>query len=120
MTVKETDFQVPQHGAATVGNPFRSHKFAGKSALRYEPGVSILGGDLVWIQGPYPAGKFTNITIFNKVLHHFLDPGERVEVDEGYTGHPNKIVCPTNPGYSSQRRAMLARARARHKISTGA
>ncbi|KAL3805749.1 hypothetical protein ACHAW5_003829 [Stephanodiscus triporus] len=50
------------------------------SALRYELGVSILGG-----------------------------PGERVEADEGYAGHPDKIVCPTNPGYSDERRAMSAR-----------
>ncbi|KAL3762380.1 hypothetical protein ACHAW5_000642 [Stephanodiscus triporus] len=70
------------------------------SALRYELGVSILGGDLVWIQGPYPAG-------------------ERVEADEGYVGHPDKIVCPTNPGYSDERRAMSGRARARHETLNG-
>ncbi len=38
-----------------------SHKDAGKSALRYELGVDILAGNLVWIQGPYPAGKYTDI-----------------------------------------------------------
>ena len=119
MTVDGTDFLVQQQGAAIEGNPFGSHKYAGKSALRYELGVSILGGDLVWIQGPYPMGKFTDITIFNKVLRHFLDPGERVEADEGYVGHPDKIVCPTNPGYSDERRAMSARARARHETLNG-
>jgi hypothetical protein len=36
--------------------------------------------------------------IFNKVLHHFLDPGEQVEAKEGYVGHPNKIKCPQNVG----------------------
>jgi hypothetical protein len=55
MTVNETDFCVPQKGMATKGNAFISHKYAGKSTLRYELGVSIQGGDLVWIQGPYPA-----------------------------------------------------------------
>ena len=94
MTVDGTDFRVPQKGTATKGNAFASHIDAGKSALRYELGVSILGGDLVWIQGPYPAGKYTDIKIFNKVLRHFLDTGERVEVDEGYVGHPDKIKCP--------------------------
>jgi hypothetical protein len=76
MTVGVTDFRVPQKGTATKGNAFASHKYAGKAALRYELGVSILGGDLVWIQGPYPVGKYTDIKIFNKVLYHFLDPGE--------------------------------------------
>ncbi len=94
MTVDGTDFCVPQKGTATKGNAFASHKYAGKSALRYELGVSILGGDLVLIQGPYPAVKYTDIKIFNKVLRHFLDTGERVEVDEGYVGHPDKIKCP--------------------------
>mgnify|MGYP006206982325 FL=1 len=119
MTIDGKDFRVPQQGLMKEGNPFGSHKYAGKSALRYELGVSILGGDLVWIQGPYPAGKFTDITIFNKVLCHFLDPGKWVEADEGYVGHPDKIVCPTNPGYSDERRAMSARARARHETLNG-
>ncbi len=76
MTVDGTDFRVPQKGTATKGNAFASHKYAGKSTPRYKLGVSMLGGDLVWIQGPYPAVKFTDIKIFNKVLRHFLDPGE--------------------------------------------
>ncbi len=76
MTVDGTDFCVPQKGTATKGNAFVSHKYAGKSPLRYELGVSILGGDLVWIQGPYPVGKFADIKIFNKVLLILLDLGE--------------------------------------------
>jgi hypothetical protein len=83
MTVDGTDFRDPQRGTATKGNAFASHKYAGKSTLRYELDVSILGGDLVWIQGPYPAGKFTDIKIFNKVLRHFLETGERVEANQG-------------------------------------
>ncbi len=43
MTVKGTDFRVSQKGAATKGNAFASHKYAGKSALHYKLGVSILG-----------------------------------------------------------------------------
>jgi hypothetical protein len=86
MTVDGTDFRIPQKGAAMKGNAFASHKYAGKSALRYELGVDILAGNLVWIQGPYPAGKYTDIEIFNKVLRNFLEPGERVEADEGYRG----------------------------------
>jgi hypothetical protein len=68
MTVDGTDFHIPQKGTATKGNTYASHKYVGKSALRYELGMSILGGDLVWIQGPYPIGKYTDIKIFNKVF----------------------------------------------------
>ncbi len=67
MTVDGTDFRIPQKEAATKGNAFTSHKFAGKSALHYELGVDILTGNLVWTQRPYPAGKYTVIKIFNKV-----------------------------------------------------
>ena len=34
MTVDGTDFWIPQKGAATRGNAFASHKYAGKSAIR--------------------------------------------------------------------------------------
>ena len=54
-TVDGTDFRIPQKGAATKGNAFTFHKYAVKSALRYELGVDILARNLVWIQGPYPA-----------------------------------------------------------------
>ena len=39
----------PQKGVVTKGNAFGSHKYAGKSALRYKLGVDILAGNLVWI-----------------------------------------------------------------------
>jgi hypothetical protein len=75
MTIEGTDFRIPQQGAAERGNAFASHKYAGKLALRYKLGVDILAGNLVWIQGPYPAGKCNDIKIFNSVLHHSLEPG---------------------------------------------
>jgi hypothetical protein len=119
MTVDGTDFCVPQKGTATKGNAFALHKYAGKSALRYELGVSILGGDLVWIQGPYPAGKYTDIKIFNKVLHHFFDLGEQVEANEGYIRHPDKIKCPQNVGNPAEKWVMQGRVRVRHKTLNG-
>jgi hypothetical protein len=96
MSVNGTNFQIQQKGAARKGNAFGSHKFGGKSALWYELGICIRTGHLVWIQGPYPARKFNNITIFNKVLVNFLDPYERVEANSGYPGHPRYIKCPEN------------------------
>ncbi len=83
MTIDGTDFRIPQQGAAERGNAFVSHEYAGKLAPRYKLGVDILAGNLVWIQGPYPVGKYHNIKIFNSVLHHYLEPGECVEVDVG-------------------------------------
>ena len=56
MTIDGTDYRILQKGAAKKGNAFGSFKYAGKSALRYELGVDILAGNLVWVSGPYPAG----------------------------------------------------------------
>ncbi len=119
VTIGGTDFQIPQKGIAKKANTFASHKYAGKSALCYELVVDILAGNLVWIQGPYPAGKYTDIKIFNKILGNFLEPGERVEADEGYRGHPDKIKCPGNDVNLAENRAMQGRVRARHEMLNG-
>jgi hypothetical protein len=96
MSVNSINFQIQQKGASRKGNAFGLHKYAGKSALQYKRGICICTGHLVWIQGLYPAGKFNDITIFNKVLVNFLDLYERMEVDSGYRGHPRYIKCPEN------------------------
>jgi hypothetical protein len=98
------------------GNAFGSYKYVGKYALRYDLGVDILAGNLVWIQGPYSAGKYTDITIFNKVLRNFLEPGERVEANEGYRGHPVNIKCQGNVANPAENWAMQGRVRARYKM----
>jgi hypothetical protein len=119
MTVNGTYFHILQKVIATKGNAFASYKYAGKSALHYKLGVDILAGNLVWIQGPYPAGKYTNIKIFNKVLRNFLEPGERVKADEGYRGHPDKIKCPWNNANPAENWGMQGRVRARHETLNG-
>ena len=81
--------------------------------------MNILAGNLEWTQGPYPASKYTNITIFNKVLHNFLELGKRVEADEGYRGHPDKIKCLGNDANPAENRAMQGRVRAHHETLNG-
>jgi len=81
--------------------------------------VSILRGDLVWINGPYPAGAWTDIKIFNKVLRHFLEEGERVEADNGYVGAADKIKCPNNPCNPVANEGIQSRARFCHETING-
>ena len=119
MSVDGTDFRITQKGIAKKGNAFGSHKYAGKSALRYELGVDILAGKLIWIQGPYPAGKWPDIKIFTSVLAHFLEPGERVEADDGYRGHADKVKCPKNDANPAENLKMQGRVRARHETLNG-
>ena len=61
-----------------------SPKFNGP-ALRYELCVSIIGGDIVWCNGPFAAGQWSDWKIFKEggLLSH-LDENERVEADDGY------------------------------------
>jgi hypothetical protein len=120
MTINDgTNFRIPQKGVAMRGNAFGSHKYVGKSTLRYELRVDILAGNLVWIQGPYPVGKYSNIVIFNEVLTFFLEPGEQVKADKGYHGYPDKIKCPANDANLAENQAMQGKARACHETFNG-
>ena len=76
-------------------------------------------GDLVWIQGPHPARRVNDIAIFYKVLRHFLEPGERVEADNGYDGAADKIKCPDNPCNPVENEGMQSRARYCHEPIIG-
>jgi hypothetical protein len=41
-------------------------------------------GEIKWLNGPYPCGKYNDITIFRDSLVSFLDDLERVEADDAY------------------------------------
>jgi hypothetical protein len=115
MTFNGTNFRIQQKGAARKGNLFGSHKYAGKSKLRYELGVDILAGNLVWVEGSYPAGARNDIIFFNSVLSHCLEPGEQIEADNGYVGQANKIKCPNNDCNPVENLGMQGMARSCHE-----
>ena len=94
VSVDGTDFQIQEQSPfcqIQEQSPFwkgwYSHKFKGPG-LRYEVGVCIATGDIVWVNGPYPAGKFSDLSIFCHVLKWMLLPFEMVEADAGYRGEP--------------------------------
>jgi hypothetical protein len=115
MAINVTNYRILQKGAARKGNAFGSFKYAGKSALRYKLGVDILAGNLVWVWGPYPAGKYTDIAIFNSVLTNCLEPGERFEADNGYVERLDKIKHPNNDCNLAENRVMQGIARSRRE-----
>ena len=120
VSVDGTDFHIRQQGYATKGNPFASHKYKGKSAFRYEPAIDIIEGNLVRIEGPYPAGKYPDITIFRLGIKHDLDPNERVLADKGYVGEaPEFIKCPNCPTVPEHHLLMQARVMKRHETFNG-
>jgi hypothetical protein len=119
MTINGIDFQIQQKGVAKKGNAFGSHKYAGMSVLHYKLGIDNLKGNLFWVEGPYPAGAWPDIKIFlNSLMGHLL-PGECIEADNGYVGHPDKIKCPNNDCNPARNLGMQSESRSRHETFNG-
>lgn len=111
VSVDGVDFLTPFHGRR-----FHSHKFKFGSALRYEIATSIIRGELVWINGPYEPGKWNDISIFRNGIMSELEPGERVEADDGYVGEaPQHVKCPKSIGQLPLTESMQALVRRRHE-----
>ena len=114
MSCDGTDFKIAEYGPK-----FSSHKYAKKSALKYEVCLCILTGDIVWINGPYLVSVHS-IVIFRDCLLSHLADNERVEADDGYIGEaPYYVKCPkciTNP---QETLAMQARIRSRQETVNG-
>ena len=97
---------------------FFSHKFKG-SGVRYEIGVCILTGDIVWVIGPFPCGDWPDISIFRFAVKHLLDPDERVEADDGYVGEdPVNTKVPGSVVHFHDEKQLLVRSRVRRRHET--
>ena len=82
--------------------------------------MDILAGNIVWVNGPYAAGKYPDIKIFHSGLAHWLDEFERVEVDDGYIGEvPKKVKCPGCASNPTENQEMQNRVRSRHESLNG-
>jgi hypothetical protein len=66
-----------------------SHKFKGPG-VRYELAISIKGGDIVHIHGPFPA-KCRDSEIFRDCLMHKMRPRELAEADKGFRCQTNCV-----------------------------
>jgi hypothetical protein len=92
-----------------------SKKFNGPG-LKYEVGICIKTGHIVWINGPFPAGN-SEVTIFRGYLEGQLAEWELVETDTGLRG-VNKARIP-DQGITSGERKQKSVARARHETVNG-
>jgi DDE superfamily endonuclease len=112
VSVDGVDCRCPNYGPA-----FSSHKFAKKGALRYEVALCIQTGDIVWINGPFPAGRMNDIKIFREALISHLDENERVEADDGYIGEaPQYIKCPKS--FCNPQQTLFMQQRVRNRQET--
>ena len=102
-------------GKKIINKSLYSHKFHGPG-LRYEVAVSLLSSDIVWIKGPFLPGDWNDLQIFRLDLLNQLDPGERIEADNGYIGEaPRFIVCPASVTTTEESLSVMKRVEGRHE-----
>ena len=81
ISVDGTDFRIEE--PSPFNRRWYSHKYKGPG-LRYEIGICIRTGFVVWINGPFPCGEWSDLKIFKAGMRHKLDGGEKVVADNGY------------------------------------
>ena len=97
------------------GSIWWSHKF-NSAGLRYEVGICIKTGDIVWFKGPFPC-NMSDKDIFDLYLQDKLIEGEGVEADNGYTGRV-AIYTPA-VGKTRVARKQKSQIRGRHENVNG-
>jgi hypothetical protein len=107
MTVDGTDFLIKEP------QPFNKMWFGHKynhAALRYEVAISIFSGEIVWVNGPFPAGEFTDQKIVGLTdgLEAHMLPYETYLADGIYRHCLRSIVAP-----------FTSKLRARHENANG-
>jgi DDE superfamily endonuclease len=85
------------------------------AAYAYEIGVSTRRSAIIWMNGPFKAGKYTDIKIFReKGLRQQMPNGKKAIADKGYNGEPDFLATP-NRMDSHVLKKFKRRARARHE-----
>jgi hypothetical protein len=115
VSIDGTDFRL--YDPTPFWRGWFSFKFKGP-ALRYEVGICIQSGDIVWLNGPYPAGAWPDLKIFRDGLKRVLArtrPREKLEADKGYRGEPQYIKTPNDYGLTYLAKEQKKNVRARHE-----
>lgn len=105
MSIDGTDCKIRE--PIPFNRKWYSHKFS-SAGLRYEIGISIEQGHIVWVYGPFPCGDWPDVKIFRHRLKGLLHYGEQVVSDKGY---PDQC-CVSN---STSNQILFSRIRARHE-----
>ena len=84
-----------------------SHKFHGPG-FRYEIGLCIRTGEIVWAHGGLPCGARPDLRLARDAFIHVLDPGERIIADRGYRDQ-TFFDIPDGSKDDEQKRKILAR-----------
>ena len=104
----------PSHPDWSQDREYYSHKF-NKAGINYELGIAISTSRLVWMNGPFKAGKSDNKIFRDFGLKDLLESiGKKAIGDKGYNGHRN--VCSTFNAHDSRNvKKFKSRALKRHE-----
>jgi len=86
-----------------------SHKFNGPG-VRYEVGLCIITGHIVWAFGGVPCGQWPDLRLAREAFVHGLGPGEKALADKGYRD-TDFFVFPGAEGGMANRRQKEIMAR---------
>ena len=114
VTVDGTDFKMNE--PTPFNRKWCSHKIK-HAGLRYEIGICIQTGWIVWVNGPYPAGQWPDLCISRDGLNQALMDDELFVADGGYKDAHGWSFTPS--GYNTREQYMKAVARARHETVNG-
>jgi hypothetical protein len=114
ITLDGTDFRIFE--PKDFDRKWFSHKFKGPG-LRYEIGVCIQTGWIVWVNGPYPCGRYPDLCIARHRIQHVLDEGEKYVADGGYKDGGQYGDTPT--GLRGLGQKMKKAERSRHETVNG-
>lgn len=76
-----TDFQIFE--PSKFDRKWFSHKFLGPG-VRYEVGLNIITGDIVWINGGVPCGEWPDLRLARDSYTSMVNLNEMTVADEGY------------------------------------
>ena len=94
-----------------------SHKLEG-SGLRYEVGIQIADGFVVWTNGGYPCGEYPDISVAREEFVAHLRHNERAIADDGYAD-AMKFVYPKLFEEQPQVGRVLKEIMSRHETLNG-
>lgn len=90
-----------------------SHKLNG-AGVKYEIGVNIQTGLIVWVFGGLPCGKYSDLKLARQRYIHAVDIGERTIADDTYKDS-NYFIYPTAPDTTTESGRLQKKIMARHE-----
>lgn len=75
-----------------------SHKFKG-AGLRYEIGLNIRTGNIIWAFGGYPCGLYPDLKLARETYVHSVGAGEKTMADKAYKDD-NFFILPNDHNHT--------------------